>query len=645
MQALHLNCHGNNDPAPVLLLEDESGDALPTTAGTLIETLRAHRPRFLFLSACLTAAAAPAIGGGATQRSRRRGTLAQSLAEQMVDSGVPAVLGWDGSVGDAAAIDFAGELYDGLAGRKTPPDAVATARRILVNAPQDDPRRRDWHLARLWLGPEGGGPIVGGRDRHSMLPGTHGEKEFLVKARRQVPVASHEMFVGRRRELQAALKALRDGGHAGVLLHGMGRLGKSSLAARIANRRPDLKLAVVFEHYGALDILAALRESLRNDRVASGALDAAEKRVRDDASRLESELRWLLAGPCKRAGADGTAVLLVIDDLEQVMEEDAQQQRYVVSEAAAPVLRAVLEAFDAAAGDSRLLLTSRYRLYLDGLEEKLLDLPLPPLSPAAQGKLMDRQQLALQSGPTEKARAEGEKLLNERAELLARVPDIARGNPGLQDLIGRKLVLSRAVTSEHAAKVLEEMEVWLAQGELPGDAAVREFLENLAIDQLIALAGQPGRELLRHLTLFSLPVPEAVIENMAGKMGASPARLRDLGLVDRHEDLVDPHMRAVAANALAAARVAALDDDEQKAWRGTYSPHGAAPQRSPPGRRPAVSSSPTLACWRRMLKSSQPAPPRQCRRSAAARPKQRRIWVKPRSHCSIRSSAQFDGRC
>jgi hypothetical protein len=112
------------------------------------------------------------------------------------------------------------------------------------------------------------------------------------------------------------------------------------------------------------------------------------------------------------------------------MEEDAQQQRYVVSEAAAPVLRAVLEAFDAAAGDSRLLLTSRYRLYLDGLEEKLLDLPLPPLSPAAQGKLMDRQQLALQSGPTEKARAEGEKLLNERAELLARVPTSHAAIPG-----------------------------------------------------------------------------------------------------------------------------------------------------------------------------------------------------------------------
>jgi tetratricopeptide (TPR) repeat protein len=564
MQALHLNCHGTNDPHPALLLEDEGGDAQPTTAAALIETLRAHRPRFLFLSACLTAASAP-VAGGTTQRPRRRGTLAQSLAEQMVDSGVPAVLGWDGSVGDAAAIAFAKSLYDGLAGRKTPPDAVATARRTLLNAPQDDPRRHDWHLARLWLGPEGGGAVVGGRDKRSMLPATHGEKEFLVKARRQVPVASHEMFVGRRRELQAALKALRDGEHAGVLLHGMGRLGKSSLAARIANRRPDLKLAVVFEHYGALDILAALREALRHHRAASEAIDAAERRVRDDSSRLESELRWLLAGPCARMGAEGTAVLLVIDDLEQIMEEDVRQQRYVVSEQAAPVLRVVLEAFDPTAGDSRLLLTSRYRLYLDGLEDKLLSLPLPPLSAAAQGKLMDRQQLAVQSGPTEKVRAEGGKLLDERADLLARVPGIARGNPGLQDLIGRKLVLSRAVTSEHAVKVLVEMEAWLAQGELPSDAQVREFLENLTIDQLIALAGDDGRALLRRLTVFSLPVPEAVIETMADKMGASLVQLRDLGLVDRHEDVVDPHVPAVAANALAAARVAALDEEEQRA--------------------------------------------------------------------------------
>jgi hypothetical protein len=92
---------------------------------------------------------------------------------------------------------------------------------------------------------------------------------------------------------------------------------------------------------------------------------------------------------------------------------------------------------------------------------------------------------------------------------------------------------------------------------------VREFLENLAMDQLIALAGEPGHELLRRLTLFRLPVPEAVAE----QMGASLARRRDLGLVDRHEDVVDPHVPAVAANTLAIARVAPLDEDEKMVAR------------------------------------------------------------------------------
>lgn len=52
-------------------------------------------------------------------------------------------------------------------------------------------------------------------------------------------------------------------------------------------------------------------------------------------------------------------------------------------------------------------------------------------------------------------------------------PGIARGNPGLQDLIGRKLVLSAAVGVEYARQTLDEMEAWLAQGDLPSNAEVR----------------------------------------------------------------------------------------------------------------------------------------------------------------------------
>jgi CHAT domain-containing protein len=67
MQALHLSCHGHNawpqpgnagdKPKPVLMMETPEGEALPTDADQLIRALRAYRPRFVVLSACLTAAA------------------------------------------------------------------------------------------------------------------------------------------------------------------------------------------------------------------------------------------------------------------------------------------------------------------------------------------------------------------------------------------------------------------------------------------------------------------------------------------------------------------------------------------------------------------------------------------------------------
>ena len=120
------------------------------------------------------------------------------------------------------------------------------------------------------------------------------------------------------------------------------------------------------------------------------------------------------------------------------------------------------------------------------MDERLLPLQLPPLSEAAQQKLELRQKEAAASTILVGSEAD------ERRKLLGRVRAIARGNPGLQDLIGRRLILSSAVTLEHAQQTLREMEVWLAQGDLPSDADVREFLENLAVDSLIDLAGRPG---------------------------------------------------------------------------------------------------------------------------------------------------------
>ena len=79
-----------------------------------------------------------------------------------------------------------------------------------------------------------------------MMPATHGQKEFLDKkseGRFRWPRMRCSWGGGANCRRRAAGVA-GGGEYAGVLLHGMGRLGKSSLAARIANRRRDLRLAV-----------------------------------------------------------------------------------------------------------------------------------------------------------------------------------------------------------------------------------------------------------------------------------------------------------------------------------------------------------------------------------------------------------------
>jgi CHAT domain len=192
MPVVHLSCHGLNNwsgrrgvpRVPVLMMENDVGRTRPTTAAELV-TLLTTVPRMLFVSACLTATGADAIGhlppgGGHKGESGRAGggLVAHSLATALVTAGVPAVIGWDGSIGDRAATVFAERLYRGLADRADLAVAVGDARRVLLES--DDPLlRADWHLARLWLGPAGGGPLVAGSSKRSLVSATHGTKTFL----------------------------------------------------------------------------------------------------------------------------------------------------------------------------------------------------------------------------------------------------------------------------------------------------------------------------------------------------------------------------------------------------------------------------------------------------------------------------------
>ncbi len=566
-------------------MEDSHGAPLPVSATDLVRALEPYRAHFTFLSACLSAATSRAKDGASPDAgdSGRNQLVAHSLATSMVSAGFPTVLGWGGSVADSAATRFAQELYERLARSMSTPEAVASARDCLVNAPddvvagvgdKDTPDdlarrlaggpllRRDWHLPRLWVGPHGGGPVVkqGARRKRSMLPPDHAQKKLLaVKEGERLEVADPAEFVGRRRELQTALSILGGGEHAGLLIHGMGRLGKSSLAARISNRLPDFALAVVFKHYDARSILEALQEALSANEAAQGILRRAIEEVRDHPNTFEEHLIRLLAGPCKDA-ADGRPVLLLIDDLERVLEDDPAGGRHRVRADVREALAAVLRAFDPARSDSRLLVTSRFPFTLSRhdveLADKLTSIQLGAFHEAA------REKLSLRQVQEARGRLPGDQL-NDRVKLLAHAQLCARGNPGLQDLLGLKIALNPEVPAKVTQRLLEQVETFLNRGDLPPDERVRGFLENLAVDSLIQLAGDDNRRLLRAATVFELPVPAGAFAGLSDKFGGRLPRLQDLGLVEPYDDPVGPNQTAWAVNRFAAGRLPQLSKKEQ----------------------------------------------------------------------------------
>ena len=159
VEALHLSCHGTiEDNEPVLALETPEGRRHIVGVPDLLGALGADKPPLLFLSACRTA---------------EQPSAALSLVLRMVRAGVSNVIGWDGSVYDSDAAAFARTFYKALIGSASP-YAAAMARQDLLREHLADPRRgRHWHLARVFMGPAGGGPLC-----HSSQPGRAWPKEI-----------------------------------------------------------------------------------------------------------------------------------------------------------------------------------------------------------------------------------------------------------------------------------------------------------------------------------------------------------------------------------------------------------------------------------------------------------------------------------
>ncbi|HEU0016490.1 MAG TPA: CHAT domain-containing protein, partial [Longimicrobium sp.] len=223
---LHLSCHGMPG---ALELEDEEGRAVRASADELVEPIRrTHRPLpLVLLNAC--------HGGVADGQTA-------SLAEALLRAGIPAVLAMQTSVSDFYATEFARAFYHHLASREhlLASRALAAARKELERKRQEA-ARQGAPLAQTQ--PEYATPslFVAGEER-PLADFARDRQPLSIRPVYQVagpvPQLRIDDLIGRRRELRDTLRTLRDpsGAYAGVVLTGIGGVGKSAVAGRVMQR-------------------------------------------------------------------------------------------------------------------------------------------------------------------------------------------------------------------------------------------------------------------------------------------------------------------------------------------------------------------------------------------------------------------------
>ncbi|MGI5246613.1 tetratricopeptide repeat protein [Dactylosporangium sp. CA-139066] len=492
VHVLHISAHGKPG---VLLLEDEDGAAREVTAEQLLEEAipPGRMPPVLALAACYTDVTGEQQG--------------PSFAAQLAGRGACAVIGTQTSVTDRYATLLFARVYAELAASGDPDvvRAVADARRMVQRellaggdrAAQMLAGMDEWGVVTLLAGaPEV--PVVDHGVPRVPAPAVRTSEWGPVAAR---PVGQ---FVGRR-ALQRQLPALLAGDDiAGLVLHGIGGVGKTTLAAEVLRRTldadPGWRVVSLFGPVSVDAVLAAVagvarRELLVRQAVAGPATVAVQ-------AAGQVELPWTdRLALLHDHVLDDVPILLVLDNFEDNLNPD----NHTIAD---PDLAGLLAAWAAAPGRSRLLLTSRHPIALpDGAEGRLLAVPVGPLSAAETGKLLWSLPQVDRHATTEAATEQIWRSVGGHPRSLEYLDALlGQGQGRFDDITDR---LTRAVTERlgpHASAA------WLAQDRTL-DAAVADTVTLAADDVLLTehlhrLAAIPGAiDLLTAISVYREPVP------------------------------------------------------------------------------------------------------------------------------------------
>ena len=541
---VHLSGHGDvaAQGLAAFAFEDERGRTDPQTADEIAaRVFRGNDVRLAFINGCKTSQAA--VSG---------------LCRGLVAAGVPSALGWAASVADDRATDFTAEFYRRLVRNEPTPAAAAHAREAIRRmglVGQGEARFQDatFALPRLYgtesaalFDPSARETYSGPRTVYALLG--DGIKGL------------HSGYVGRRREVQRLVPALRQGETTFAVITGIGGTGKSTLATRAANRLQAVGYGVIPVQVKArLTPTAAARDAVSR---LIGALDGAFLRAgRKDLHVLLTD-GDIPPGQRLQLAVDGLnqmKLVLVLDNFEDALDLEARR-------IADPDLAGFIEALARnLTQGSRAIVTCRY--LPEGTPTDLpnvLHLPLPEFPGHDYLKFLRRDEIV------DQRIGRGELT----GDLINRLYRALGGTPGL---LAQVRTLLRKADPDALLEELEGGDPGLLARER--EAYCSKILTSRLYDALFPAA----QAVARRFALSVLPIPAdaaAILADLTEAEAAGPlAEGVAYGLLQRFDEPDLPslyHPPGLLRPWLAAPE--RLGEDEAKAvhahlaafWRSSY---------------------------------------------------------------------------
>lgn len=468
------------DGNPCFLTEDEYGNRVDSNTDALADALRDNSgclPSLIFLSGCHTGYSSD--------------NTVPSMAEELLKMGATAVLGWGERVRDTDATAAASRLYWELSQGATVTRAMGSTYQALIE--KEVP---DWHKLRLYVADTLPEALVtpSNTKGRKQLPKPSTTVEFRDDEKR-LRVATRENFVGRRRQLQNCLRTLKtDTDKVGVLIHGMGGWGKSSIASRLWDRLPEHEKILWWRQIDE----PCLIKKLKNKLIKPEQLKLIPH-LEDSNIPLESRLVYLFK---RLAELTEKPFLLIFDDFEWNLEP--RQGEYIPKPKVSLILAALVEAIQETGTNNRIIITCRYDFNSDLLED-FYKQGLEPLRNAELTKKLSRLE-NFSSG----------KIPNDLQE---KALNLADGNPRLLEYLNQEVLDSLNVETK-LTELEQSPELWK---------------DKIIWSELYQLIDEPLQKILSDCLVYDISVPIEALEAVCNSLPNYQRQLQrglKLGLVE-----------------------------------------------------------------------------------------------------------------